>query len=115
MICPICNKDTLDVTKERVGPIGYRENEYVLHKKCKCRIADCETIALAIENYNVNLGTIKTIYSSQEITSEICIDCGKHKPVVKYPINPYIGLYKEICLDCFKNEIEIINELRDNR
>lgn len=114
LTCPICKENTITVIKERVGSPGYRETEYTITNTCDCKIPNYDYVAIGIESYNVNIGTINTIYNSDKVDlNNICTDCNKNKVIVNYPVRAWCGEYKEICLDCFIKEIEAINKLRE--
>ncbi|HDR7601547.1 TPA: hypothetical protein QCX65_005022 [Bacillus mycoides] len=98
--CPICKEGYITIDIERIGPRGFRENEYkITNKTCECITHDSEFIAMTI------VGT-----SDKRIENEICKDCGEFEATVEYPINPYSGEYKNICANCFKVKMEQMKE-----
>lgn len=94
-LCPICKEEYITIDKEIVGEPGFREPEFhIINMTCDCITHDSDFMAQVIVCNDV-----------ERIENETCENCGESESTIHYALIPQLGKYKDICMDCFKQEM----------
>ena len=101
--CPICKKGNITIETQRTGPTGFRDTDIdIVDTTCDCITYKCEATAMAIIHTN-------------DVKSKVCEDCGCKNPMIHYPVRSWVGEWKDICVECFKKEMQELEEKYGSR